>query len=407
MKYSNFYIKTKKTAPKQDSVSAYLLDKASYVAQSSAGVFTVLPLALRSVEKITQIIREEMNNIGASELSMPSMQTKMLWQKTGRWDDEAMQEILYKDSEGEVCFAPTHEEQVTDLVKNNIQSYRDLPVLLYQFQTKFRKELRPRSGMLRGREFLMKDLYSFHPDEESHNEFYEKAAEAYIKAFTRLGLEVYRTKASGGVFSKEHSDEFQVVSVTGEDEILVDKKTKTGFNKEVEQDIPEKDKAKLERVKGIEVGNIFHLGTKFSDALDIKYLDKEGREQKVIMGSYGIGITRALATLAEIYNDDEGLKLPAQVAPFHVHLIDLTDGKKGEELEKILEKEGIEVLNDDRDIPAGQKFADAELIGCPIRLVYSNKTAQQDSIEFKERAINNTELVKLDRILSSIREKIT
>lgn len=400
MKYTQLYIKTKKTTPKQDSISAYLLDKAGYVSQSSAGVFSLLPLGLRSIVKITQIIREEMNVLGASEVNLPSMQTKALWGKSGRWDDKAMKEILYKDAENEVCFAPTHEELVTELVKPSIQSYRDLPVLLYQFQTKFRKELRPRSGMLRGREFLMKDLYSFHPTLEEHSNFYEEVVKAYQRIFSRLGLETYRTKASGGVFGKEYSDEFQVICPNGEDEILVNKKDKTGFNQEVGANLSESDKRGLERVKSIEVGNIFHLGTKYADAFKMRYLDKEGNEQSVFMGSYGIGITRLLATLAELNNDEEGLKLPAQIAPFQVYLIDLTDGKQGEKLEKELAEANLEVLYDNREVGAGEKFADADLIGCPYRLIYSRKTAEKDSIEVKERATNNTVLVKLNELSS-------
>ncbi len=404
MRYSHFFIKTKRDAAKQDSVSAHLLDKAGYAAQASAGVFSLLPLGLRSIEKIAQIVREEMDAIGASELHLPSMQTKTLWQKTGRWDDKAMREILYTDSEGEVCFAPTHEEQMTELVRPYVQSYRDLPILLYQFQTKFRRELRPRSGMLRGREFLMKDLYSFHPNVESHNAFYEEVAGAYHKAFQRLGLEAYRVKASGGVFGKEYSDEFQVLSDTGEDEILIDRGKMIGYNQEVEADLSEEQKHGLERVKAIEVGNIFHLGTKYAEALDLKYLDKEGKQQSVVMGSYGIGITRLLATLAEVYHDEHGLKLPAQVAPFQVYLTDLTDGQAGERLEKELIEAGFDVLYDDRAVSPGEKFIDADLIGAPIRLVYSSKTAAENAVELKLRSDSQAELVKLNELVGRIQQ---
>ncbi len=407
MRYSQFFIKTKRDTAAQDSVSAHLLDKAGFTAQASAGVYSLLPLGLRSIEKISQIIRDEMNAIGASELHLPSMQTKALWQKSGRWDDKAMQEILYTDAAGEVCFAPTHEEQVTELVRPVVQSYRDLPILLYQFQTKFRRELRPRSGMLRGREFLMKDLYSFHPDLGSHNAFYEKVAVTYLKAFKRLGLGVYRVKASGGIFGKEYSDEFQVLCDTGEDEILINRSLLTGYNTEVEKDLTDEQKQGLERVKAIEVGNIFHLGTKYADALELKYSDVSGQQQSVVMGSYGIGITRLLATLAEVYHDENGLKLPAQVAPFQVYLTDLTDGQMGEKIEKELTDVGLEVLYDDREASAGEKFIDADLIGVPIRLVYSAKTAEENAVELKLRSDSQTELVKLTELTSKIQQLLS
>lgn len=407
MRYSQLFIKTKRDEVKQESASAYLLNKAGYAAQASAGVFSLLPLGLRSIEKITQIIREEMNAIGATELHLPSMQTKELWQKSGRWDDKAMREILYTDADGEVCFAPTHEEQVTELVRPFVQSYRDLPILLYQFQTKFRRELRPRSGMLRGREFLMKDLYSFHSDSESHNQFYETVAEAYQKVFKRLGLETYRVKASGGIFGKEYSDEFQVLSEAGEDEILVNRSLLTGYNTEVENDLTEGQKKGFERVKAIEVGNIFHLSSKYADALELKYSDVDGKQQSVVMGSYGIGITRLLATLTEVYHDEHGLKLPAQVAPFQVYLIDLTNGQVGEKLEKELSEAGIEVLYDDRTVSAGEKFIDADLIGMPIRLVYSTKTAAENAVELKLRSDSQTELVKLPELTSKIKHLLS
>lgn len=403
--WTKLFINTKREASKQGSNSAYLLDRAGYASQASAGVFTLLPLGLRVVQKITQIVREEMDAIGSSELVMPSMQTKELWQKSGRWDDKDMKEILYVDSEQEVCFAPTHEELATDLVRPTVQSYRDLPVLIYQFQSKFRRELRPRSGLLRGREFMMKDLYSFHPDQESHNKFYEEVAQAYLNSFNRMGLEAYRIKASGGVFSKEYSDEFQVLSTNGEDEILVDHKSKTGFNKEVETSIAEDRRADLERVKSIEVGNIFHLGTKYSDSLALNYLDDKGVKHPVVMGSYGIGITRLLATLAEIYNDEHGLKLPLSVAPFHVHYINLAKQEDPEAV-RALNESGLEVLADDRQVSAGEKFADADLVGCPIRLVYSDKTASESAVEIKYRETGKVELVSI-KDLSDLFDKIS
>jgi len=389
---------------KQDSINAYLLEKAGFISQVAAGVYAFMPMAVRSMQKIEQIIREEMNAIGGSEVIFSALQPRSTWEKSGRWLDLNFRQIVYMDPEADMTFGATHEEPMTIAVKQGVQSYRDLPVILYQFQTKFRKELRAKSGLLRGREFRMKDLYSFHPDESSHHNFYEEAAEAYLKTFKRLGLDAYRVKASGGVFGKELSDEFQVLCETGEDEVLVDHKTKTGFNKEVEDQLEETDKKKLERVKAIEVGNIFHLGTKYADAFDLKYLDASGARQSVWMGSYGIGISRLLGTLAELNNDEHGLILPRQVAPFEVVIIDLTDSKTGDKLHTQLEKAGVEVLLDDRDEPAGTKLVDADLIGYPIRLVYSSKTAQDGKIEIKERANSKVTIVNIEDIVKSVQK---
>ena len=248
----------------------------------------------------------------------------------------------------------------------------------------------------------MKDLYSFHPDEKAHHKFYEEAAKAYLKAFKRLGLDAYRIKASGGVFGKELSDEFQVLCETGEDEVLVDHKAKTGFNREVEDQLKASEIKKLDRVKAIEVGNIFHLGTKYADAFDLKYLDASGVRQSVWMGSYGIGISRLLGTIAELYNDEHGLKLPPQVAPFTVVIIDLADSKVGAKVHDHLEKAGIEVMLDDRDEPAGTKLVDADLIGYPVRLVYSAKTAQDGKIEIKERASGKISLINIEDVVKSV-----
>jgi len=402
MRYSQFYTRTRRTVAQQDSINAYLLEKAGFINQIAAGVYALMPLAVRSVKKIEQIIREEMNAIGGSEVVFSALQPQKTWEQSGRWADPNFRQIVYLDPEAEMTFGATHEEPMTIIVKQGVQSYRDLPVLLYQFQTKFRKELRAKSGLLRGREFRMKDLYSFHPDEKSHHQFYEQAAQAYTQVFGRLGLESYRVKASGGVFSQEFSDEFQVICETGEDEILIDRRARTGFNQEVEAEIEAKDKKGLERVKAIEVGNIFHLGSKYADAFDLKYLDAGGERQSVTMGSYGIGITRLLGTLAELYNDEHGLMLPRQVTPFDIVVIDLTNSKTGEKITKRLETKNWEVLLDDRDEAAGAKLVEADLIGYPIRIVYSQKTAQDSKVEIKERSSGKVTLVNLDEVVSKV-----
>lgn len=402
MRLSNFYTKTRRSMAAQDSINAYLLEKAGFISQVAAGVYAYLPMATRSMQKIEQIVREEMNELGGSEVVFSALQPKKTWKQSGRWEDKNFRQIVYLDTDSDMTFGATHEEPMTIAVKQGVQSYRDLPVILYQFQTKFRKELRAKSGLLRGREFRMKDLYSFHPGEESHHQFYEEAAKAYLKVFERLGLDAYRVKASGGVFTDQFSDEFQVICETGEDEILVDHKTKTGFNKEVEDQLKESDKKKLERVKAIEVGNIFPLETKYSDAFDLKYLDAAGTRQSVWMGCYGIGISRLLGTLAELFNDEHGLKLPCQVAPFEAVIIDLTSSKTGEKIYSDLTAQGVEVLFDDRDEMAGTKLVDADLIGYPIRLVYSAKTAQDGKIEIKERATGKVTLVNLDDVVKHV-----
>lgn len=402
MRLSNFYAKTRRSMATQDSKNAYLLEKAGFISRVAAGVYAFLPLAVRSLQKIEHIVREEMNAIGGSEVIISALQPKSTWEKSGRWEDKNFRQIVYFDPEVNMTFGATHEEPMTIAVKQGVQSYRDLPVILYQFQTKFRKELRAKSGLLRGREFRMKDLYSFHPDEKAHHQFFEEAAEAYLTAFERMGLEAYRVKASGGIFGTEHSDEFQVLCETGEDEVLVNHQTKTGFNKELEDELKPTDIKKLDRVKGIEVGNIFHLGTKYADAFDLKYLDASGARQSVWMGSYGIGISRLLGTLAELYNDANGLKLPRQVAPFAVVVIDLTSAKTGQKVHDFLERAGIEVLLDDRDEPAGTKLVDADLIGYPIRLVHSAKTAQDGKIEIKERTSGKMSLVNLEDVVKHV-----
>jgi len=407
MRLSHYFAPTRRDLAKQDSVNAHLLLKAGYIAQVAAGVFTLLPLGWRVTRKIEQIIREEMEAIGANELLMSSLQPRSIWEATGRWQDPSLREVLYVEENQESCFAPTHEELSAWHLASVVQSWRDLPIALFQFQTKFRREKRPRSGILRGREFLMKDLYSFHVNQEDHDRFYEQVARAYQKAFTRMGLETVRTKASGGFFSRDFSDEFQVVCPTGEDEIYYDKDSLTGYNKEVINQIEETKRAKLERVRAIEVGNIFKLGTKFSQPLGLMYADDKGERHPVVMGSYGIGITRTLGAIAEVHNDKDGLKWPLSVAPFAVYLIDLTDSSEGEKIEKELTKAGIEVLFDDRSVAAGVKLVDSDLFGVPVRLVISPKTVSEKKVEWKDRLTGKVELVERVDIVKKLAESLS
>ena len=334
MKLSQSFTKTTKTAPADEvSQSAKYLLRAGYIYKEMAGVYDYLPLGMRTLEKIIQVIREEMNAIGGEELRMTSLQPKNVWEASNRWDDKVM-DVWFKtklNAGGELGLAPTHEEPLTHVMKSYISSYKDRPVYVYQFQTKFRNELRAKSGIMRTREFMMKDLYSFCKNREEHNEFYEKCAESYKKIFERLGIGdcTFRTFASGGSFSK-FSDEFQTICDAGEDIIYLDRERNIAVNEEVYTDDVLNDlgldKSKLEKCKAAEVGNIFTLGYKYSDALDLCYNDEDGKRQKVFMGSYGIGPSRVMGVIAEKLSDDKGLVWPEEIAPYKYYLVGI--GKK-------------------------------------------------------------------------------
>lgn len=411
MKQSQLFTKTRKDAPKDEvSKNAQLLIRAGFIHKEMAGVYTFLPLGLRVMNKIVTIIRDEMNSIGGVELSMTALQDKSVWEKSGRWDDEVL-DVWFKTklkNDTELGLGTTHEEQLTNLMKDYIRSYRDLPVYTYQFQTKFRNETRAKSGIMRCREFIMKDLYSFSKDVASHDAFYEKAKQAYLNIFNKVGLGdmTYLTFASGGSFSK-YSHEFQTLTEAGEDTIYVDEKKKIALNKEVLNDevlsnlgIKRDD---LIEKKAVEVGNIFSLGTKFSDAFELHYVDENDEKKPVIMGSYGIGPGRVMGTIAEVLSDDKGLVWPKEVSPFSIHLVSIEDkeGKVKAEADKIYKKlveRGEEVLYDDRDVRPGEKFADSDLIGISKRIVVSSKTLEQDLVEVKDRATGTVEMIKNERI---------
>ncbi|MDB5238379.1 MAG: putative prolyl-tRNA synthetase, prolyl-tRNA synthetase [Candidatus Kaiserbacteria bacterium] len=399
MRHTQLFTKTRKDAPKDEvSKNAQLLIRAGYVRKELAGVYAYLPLGLRVLSNIQKIIREEMNAIGGQELSMTTLQNPALWQKTDRWSDEAIDvwfKTTLKDG-GELGLAPTHEEPITSLMQEYISSYKDMPKYVYQFQTKFRNELRAKSGIMRTREFIMKDLYSFSRDEAQFREFYEKCAEAYARIFKRAGIgdKTFRTFASGGSFSK-FSDEFQTICDAGEDTIYIDRKKGIAVNKEVYIDEVLAElgivKSELEEAKAIEVGNIFPLGTRFSEALGLTYKDESGKEIPAVMGSYGIGPARLMGTIVELLSDAKGIVWPKEVAPFAVHLVSITGGNdeivaEADRIYDMLTEHGIEVLYDDRDARAGEKFADSDLIGIPTRLVISEKTMAQGGIEVVARA---------------------
>lgn len=406
MRQSQLFTRTKKEIPTDEvSRNAELLLRAGYIYKEMSGVYAFLPLGLRTFNKIVGVIREEMNAIGGQEVTLTALQEKSVWEATNRWDDAVVDNWfktkLKNDTELGLGF--THEEPLTRLMKEYISSYRDLPTYVYQFQTKFRNETRAKSGIMRTREFVMKDLYSFSKDQTEHEMFYEKAKQAYISVFNRVGLgdSTYLTFASGGVFSK-YSHEFQTLTDAGEDTIYVDEKKKIAINHEVYNDEVMENlglkKEDMVEKKAVEVGNIFTLGTRFSDALDFSYTDEKGEKQKVFMGSYGIGPARLMGTIVETLSDDKGIIWPASIAPFQIHLLLLGTNedtkKKAEALYKDLQKENIEVLFDDREgVAPGEKFADADLLGMPVRVVVSDRSLEKGGIEIKNRSEKDSQII--------------
>lgn len=407
MKRSQMFVKTSKNAPSDEvSKNAQLLTRAGYVYKEMAGVYAYLPLGLRVLENIKQVIREEMNAIGGEEVSLTALQNPEVWQKTDRWNDDVL-DVWFKTTLANgstLGLAPTHEEPLTQLMKSYISSYKDVPQYVYQFQTKFRNELRAKSGIMRGREFLMKDLYSFNRSEADQQKFYEQAIEAYHKVFERLGLGdiTYKTFASGGSFSK-YSHEFQTVCDAGEDIIYIDDESKIAINEEVLNDEVLADlklkRDKLREAKAAEVGNIFTLGTKFSDALGLNYTDEDGAVKPVFMGSYGIGPTRVMGVIVEKLSDERGIVWPEDIAPAKVYLIGI--GTDAEPLYKELTDKGVEVLWDDRDARPGEKFVDADLMGIPYRVVVSEKLAE-DEVEIKSRTSDKTEIINKTDLIKKI-----
>lgn len=404
MRQTQLFTKTRKEAPADEvAKNAQLLIRAGYVHKEMAGVYAFLPLGLRTLNKIIQIIREEMNTIGGQEVTLTALQNPEVWNKSGRFADDVI-DVWFKTklkNDTELGLGTTHEEPLTALMTEHISSYRDLPCSVYQFQTKFRNETRAKSGIMRGREFLMKDLYSFCLDEKQHNEFYEKAKQAYVNVFNRVGLgeKTYLTFASGGSFSK-YSHEFQTVCDAGEDTIYIDKEKGIAINEEVNNDEVltnlDLNKDNLVKEKSIEVGNIFTLGTKFSDALDLEYLNEQGEKQKVFMGSYGIGPSRVMGTIVELLADDKGIVWSESVAPFKVHLVSVGSdkpevSKAADDLYEKLNNAGVEVLYDDRDLRPGEKFADSDLLGMPWRVVISEKTLAENILEVKNRATGDVQ----------------
>jgi len=412
MRTTQLFTRTSKDAPADEvAKNAQLLIRAGYVNKEMAGVYTYLPLGKRVLENIISIIREEMNSIGGTEISMTALQNSDVWKTSGRWDDEVM-DVWFKTklaSGIELGLAPTHEEPLTKMMKNFIQSYKDLPIYPYQFQIKFRNELRSKSGLMRGREFWMKDLYSFSRTQEEHDAFYDGAvSDAYARVFDRLGLGAitYRTFASGGSFAK-FSHEFQTLSPVGEDIIYVNKEKGIAINEEVYNDevleMLGVTKDELTEEKAVEVGNIFTLGTRYSDPLELNFTDENGESKPVIMGSYGIGPSRLMGLIAEHFSDDKGLVWPENVAPFKVYLVSIGDvATEANALYDELTSKGIDVLYDDRDERPGAKFADAELLGIPYRVTVSPRLIADQKFEFTPRKTGESELLTGDELLAKL-----
>ncbi|GAB4219613.1 MAG: proline--tRNA ligase [Candidatus Microgenomates bacterium] len=413
MFYSKLFGKTKKEVKDFDSISHKLLTQAGFIDQVASGIFEFLPLGKKVLMKIENIIREEMNAIGGQEVLMPLLHPKALWEKTSRWNSV---DVLFKVKSqwsNDYALAPTHEETVTPLAKKFIKSYKDLPLALYHITTKFRDEKRAKSGILRGREFGMKDLYSFHKDKNDLENYYKKVIDAYLKIFKRCGLnEVKITEASGGSFTKKFSHEFNVITKAGEVDLIYCSKCSFAQNEEIatEKNTCPKCGGKLEKNRAIEIGNIFDLGTRFSEAFDLKFTDIDGQTKYPVMGCYGIGTTRLMGTIVEVYHDDQGIIWPKEISPFQIHLIglDLKDEKikrSAENLYKKLKNNGFDVLFDDRlDASAGEKLTDADLIGIAIRLVVSKRT--NDKIEFKKRSQKKSEFLEVDKVISILKTEI-
>jgi len=405
MRQSKLFTKTRREAPKDEvAKNAQLLIRGGFVHKEMAGVYDLLPLGLRVMERIENIIRQEMNAIGGQEIHMSALQDRSVWEKSGRWDDSIL-DVWFKTklkSDTELGLATTHEEPISSMLTNHTSSYKDLPFLVYQFQTKFRNELRSKSGILRGREFLMKDMYSFASSEEEHQKIYEQLQKTYMSIFSRVGMctETYLTYASGGSFSK-YSHEFQALSDAGEDTIYVCTKCGIAVNDEIidtQNVCPKCGNNDLKEHRSIEIGNIFPLGTKYSKAFGLVYRDERGEEKPVVMGSYGIGLGRLMGTVVEVCSDEKGIVWPKSIAPFSIHLLVIAQEEGGgvrteaEKLYTYLTDNNINVLYDDRTVSPGEKLADADLIGIPLRVVVSKKTIEKGKIEIQNRAGGEAQL---------------
>lgn len=416
MRQSQLFTKTRKEAPKdEESKNAELLIKGGFIHKEMAGVYSYLPLGLRVFKKIENIIREEMNAVDGQEIVMSSLQEAAAWEPTDQWSDENV-DVWFKTklkNDTELGLGFSHEGMVTRIMKEYVHSYRDLPKSVYQFQTKFRNETRAKSGVMRTREFVMKDMYSFSKDEAEHTAYYDRVTESYKNIFKRVGIGhvTYLTFASGGVFAK-YSHEFQTVTGAGEDTIYIDESKGIAINKEVYNDEViaslDLEKEKLVEVRAAEVGNIFTLGTRYTKAHNLTYKTESGEEKEAIMGCYGVGPGRLMGTIVEVLSDDKGIIWPESIAPFRVHVLELGDSdevmKAADELYDSLIAAGIEVLYDDRkELSAGEKFADADLLGMPYRVVVSARSLKDNGVEVKKRTEEKGQIMTTSELIEKLK----
>jgi prolyl-tRNA synthetase len=412
MKQSQLFTKTKKETPRDEvSLNAQLLIRAGFVDKLMAGVYTILPLGLIVMKKIENIIRDEMNAASGQEMVMPSLHPRENWEITERW--KSLDEDMYKVKDGEsreYALAPTHEEVIVPLAKKFINSYKDLPLAVYQFQNKFRKEKRAKSGLLRGREFIMKDLYSFHLDEKDLDDYYKKMEKAYENVWKRVGIgdKTYKTFASGASFSK-YSHEYQTVTSAGEDIIYICSQCHIAVNKEIIDDIeskcPECSSSLEKTEKAVEVGNIFKNNDKYTKPFNLMVKNEKGEDKILLTGCYGIGLQRLMGTIVEIYHDEKGIIWPESVAPFKVHLLSLNKNEEAEKIYNQLQTAGVEVLYDDREVGAGEKFADSDLIGIPYRVVVSEKSLIGGGVELKKRNEKENKIVEIKELVEHLKDK--
>ncbi len=412
MRLTNLFTKTSKNSPADEvSKNAQLLIKAGFVYKEMAGVYAYLPLGLRVIEKIKQVVREEMNAVNSQEIIMTGLQRKEIWEQTGRWDD-AVVDIWFKTKlkdDTEVGLGWSHEEPIVEMLKQYVKSYKDLPISVYQFQTKMRNELRAKSGIMRGREFVMKDMYSLHSSAQDLDNYYNQVIDAYKRVYDRLGIgdDTYVTFASGGAFTK-FSHEFQTICDAGEDVIYLHRGRNIAINEEVLDDAVKElgvSREELEAVKTAEVGNIFNFGSQKTDDMGLKFTDASGQQASIYLGSYGIGITRVMGVVVEKLSDEKGIVWPESIAPAKVYLIGIGSDesiKKADELYKDLSDRGVEVVYDDRDLRPGQKFADAELMGIPYRVTVSDRLLAENNFELTVRSSGETSILTRDALLDKL-----
>ena len=401
MRASRFYISTLKEAPAEaELISHKLMIRAGLIRRLGSGLYSWMPMGLRILKKIESIIRSKMNEAGGIELLMPAIQPSELWEESDRWDVFGPQMLKIKDRHDRLfCFGPTHEEVITDIVRKEINSYKQLPINFYQIQTKFRDEIRPRFGVMRAREFLMKDSYSFHTDIDCLKRTYEKMYKTYSEIFEAIGLNFRAVQADNGAIGGDGSHEFHVLADSGEDELVYSEETDFAANSEVAKNHPDIDK--LKTCRGIEVGHIFQLGTKYSESMKAEFIDESGRSKPLLMGCYGIGVSRIVAAAIEQGNDEKGIIFPGSIAPFEVILTPI-GYDKSEEVKEMTDSIynnllglGFDVLLDDRGLRPGVMFSEAELLGIPHRVTISDKTIGVKKVEYKNRGTEESELIDL------------